>query len=162
MDTADTGGWWRRLLSPEANADENQSPEWDTHGLPADITVQMNKLDGFKKYKVSELVFLDKVKSVVVGSDDSFFEMVSVKAGGVYTKAQLQKELETLATCGMFEKVELDAKTNADGTIGLTVSFTESTWEEADHFKCINVTQCLLPSFNVENIPFLKLQATLS
>ncbi|KAI3682454.1 hypothetical protein L1987_82445 [Smallanthus sonchifolius] len=132
------GGWWR-LLSPEANADENQSPEWDGHGLPADIVVQLNKLSGFKKYKVSDLVFLDKVKSVIVGSDDSFFEMVSLRAGGVYTKAQLQKELETLATCGMFEKVDLEAKTNPDGTIGLTVSFTESTWEEADHFRCINV-----------------------
>ncbi|KAJ0870834.1 putative bacterial surface antigen (D15), surface antigen D15 [Helianthus annuus] len=111
------GGWWRRLLSPEANADENQSSEWDSHGLPADIVVQLNKLSGFKKYKVSDLVFLDKVKSITVGSDDSFFEMVSIKSGGVYTKAQLQKELETLATCGMFEKVDL----------------------EADHFKCINV-----------------------
>ncbi|KVI03623.1 Bacterial surface antigen (D15) [Cynara cardunculus var. scolymus] len=133
------GGFWKRLLSPAANADENQSSEWDSHGLPADIIVQLNKLSGFKKYKVSELVFVDKQSTTVVGSEDSFFEMVSLRAGGVYTKAQLQKELETLATCGMFEKVDLEAKTNPDGTIGLTVSFTESTWEEAEHFRCINV-----------------------
>ncbi|CAF1717029.1 unnamed protein product, partial [Brassica napus] len=38
-------------------------------------------------------------------SDIVFFES---RPGGVYTKAQLQKELETLATCGMFEKVDLE------------------------------------------------------
>nr|GEX21441.1 protein TOC75-3, chloroplastic [Tanacetum cinerariifolium] len=133
------GGFWRKFFSAAANADEEKGNEWDSHGMPADIVVQLNKLSGFKRYKVSEILFLDKVKSILVGSDDSFFEMVSLRANGVYTKAQLQKELETLATSGMFEKVDLEAKTNADGTIGLTVSFTESTWEEADHFRCINV-----------------------
>lgn len=74
-----------------------------------------------------------------MSADDSFSEMVSLRPGGVYTKAQLQKELESLATCGMFEKVDLQGKTNADGTLSLTVAFSESTWESADRFRCINV-----------------------
>ncbi|KZV53014.1 hypothetical protein F511_27630 [Dorcoceras hygrometricum] len=65
--------------------------------------------------------------------------MVSLRPGGVYTKAQLQKELETLATCGMFEKVDLETKTNPDGTINVTIPFLESTWQSADRFRCINV-----------------------
>ncbi|KAG2673373.1 hypothetical protein I3843_13G076400 [Carya illinoinensis] len=65
--------------------------------------------------------------------------MVSLRPGGIYNKAQLQKELETLATCGMFEKVDMEGKTNSDGTIGVVISFTESTWLSADKFRCINV-----------------------
>jgi len=122
-----------------AIADEPQSQEWDSHGLPANIVVQLNKMSGFKKYKVSEIMFFDRNRRVKVGSEDSFFEMVSLRPGGVYTKAQLQKELETLATSGMFEKVDLEGKTNPDGTIGVTISFSESTWQSADGFRCINV-----------------------
>lgn len=122
-----------------AIADESQSQEWDSHGLPANIVVQLNKMSGFKKYKVSEIMFFDRNRRVKVGSEDSFFEMVSLRPGGVYTKAQLQKELETLATSGMFEKVDLEGKTNPDGTIGVTISFSESTWQSADGFRCINV-----------------------
>ncbi|XP_050376022.1 protein TOC75-3, chloroplastic-like [Argentina anserina] len=135
------GGFWRRLFGPQmvANADEAQSPEWDSHGLPANIVVQLNKLSGFKKYKVSEILFFDRRRWSTVGTEDSFFEMVSLRPGGVYTKAQLQKELETLANCGMFEKVDLEGKTNPDGTLGVTISFTESTWQSADKFRCINV-----------------------
>jgi hypothetical protein len=65
--------------------------------------------------------------------------MVSLRAGGIYTKAQLQQELETLATCGMFEKVDLECKTKPDGTLGVTVKFSESIWMSADQFRCINV-----------------------
>ncbi|PRQ19896.1 putative chloroplast envelope protein translocase, IAP75 [Rosa chinensis] len=135
------GGFWRRLFGPQlvANADEPQSQEWDSHGLPANIVVQLNKLSGFKKYKVSEILFFDRRRWSTVGTEDSFFEMVSLRPGGVYTKAQLQKELETLANCGMFEKVDLEGKTNPDGTLGVTISFTESTWQSADKFRCINV-----------------------
>ncbi|KAF7823697.1 protein TOC75-3, chloroplastic-like [Senna tora] len=135
-----SGGFWSRLFSPaSAIADESPSQEWDSHGLPANIVVQLNKLSGFKKYKISEILFFDRRRWKTVGTEDSFFEMVSLRPGGVYTKAQLQKELETLATCGMFEKVDLEGKTNADGTIGITISFTESTWQSADRFRCINV-----------------------
>ncbi|KAE9588160.1 putative chloroplast envelope protein translocase, IAP75 [Lupinus albus] len=134
------GGFWSRLFTPaSAIADESQSQDWDSHGLPANIVVQLNKLSGFKKYKLSEILFFDRNRRSKVNAEDSFFEMVSLRPGGIYTKAQLQKELETLATCGMFEKVDLEGKTNADGTIGLTINFTESTWQQADKFRCINV-----------------------
>ncbi|PON68823.1 Chloroplast envelope protein translocase, IAP [Trema orientale] len=133
------GGFWRRLFAPAAMADESETQEWDPHGLPANIVVQLNKLSGFKKYKVSDIFFLDRRRGNTVGPEDSFFEMVSLRPGGVYTKAQLQKELETLATCGMFEKVDMEGKTNPDGTLGVTISFTESTWQSADKFRCINV-----------------------
>ncbi|OIW03716.1 hypothetical protein TanjilG_29751 [Lupinus angustifolius] len=134
------GGFWSRLFAPaSAIADEPQSQDWDSHGLPANIVVQLNKLSGFKKYKLTEIMFFDRNRRSKVSAEDSFFEMVSLRPGGVYTKAQLQKELETLATCGMFEKVDLEGKTNADGTIGVTINFTESTWQQADTFRCINV-----------------------
>lgn len=135
------GGFWGRLFSvpPAAAKDEEGSAEWDSHGLPANIVVQLAKLSAFKRYKLSELFFFDQRRRANVGSDDSFFEMVSLRPGGVYTKAQLQQELETLATCGMFEKVDLEAKTKPDGTVSLTVSFAESTWQSADSVRCINV-----------------------
>lgn len=131
--------FWSKIFSPAAIAGEEESQEWDSHGLPANIVVQLNKLSGFKKYKVSDILFFDRRRGSTVGTEDSFFEMLSLRPGGVYTKAQLQKELETLATSGMFEKVDLDAKTNPDGTVGVTISFLESTWQSADKFRCINV-----------------------
>ncbi|XP_010043500.2 protein TOC75-3, chloroplastic [Eucalyptus grandis] len=134
------GGFWGRLFSaPAAIADEQQNQEWDSHGLPANIVVQLNKLSGFKKYKLSEILFFDRRRWATVGTEDSFFEMVSLRPGGIYTKTQLQKELETLATCGMFEKVDMEGKTKPDGSLSLTISFTESTWQSADKFRCINV-----------------------
>ncbi|CAA2969642.1 TOC75-3, chloroplastic [Olea europaea subsp. europaea] len=134
------GGFWSRIFSLMAIAkDDEPQQEWDNHGLPANIVVQLNKLSGFKKYKVSDILFSDRRRGSSVGTEDSFFEMVSLRPGGVYTKAQLQKELETLATCGMFEKVDLETKTNPDGTINITIPFQESTWQSADRFRCINV-----------------------
>ncbi|XP_031260871.1 protein TOC75-3, chloroplastic-like [Pistacia vera] len=49
------------------------------------------------------------------------------------------KELESLATYGMFEKVDMESKTKPDGTLALTISFLESTWQSADRIRCINV-----------------------
>ncbi|MQM15804.1 hypothetical protein Taro_048752 [Colocasia esculenta] len=136
-------GFWSWIFpSSSAMADEQNTsgPEWDSHGLPANIVISLAKLSSLKRYKISEILFYDRRRgSTVVGTEDSFFEMVSLRPGGVYTKAQLQNELETLATCGMFEKVDLDGKTKADGTLALTVSFVESTWQSADSFRCINV-----------------------
>ncbi|XP_057751404.1 protein TOC75, chloroplastic-like [Arachis stenosperma] len=138
----DDGSFWSRLfcLSPAIAADESPSPEWDSHGLPANIVVQLNKLSGFKKYKISDISFFDRSRRVRINApDDSFFELVSLRPGGVYTKSQLQKEVKTLASCGMFEKVDMEGKTNPDGTISLTIAFTESTWQSAEKFRCINV-----------------------
>lgn len=134
------GHWWSNFLSPLAFAkDDGESEGWDSHGLPADLPVPLNKFSGFKRYKVSEVLFFDRGTRTTVGTEDSFFEMVTLRPGGVYTKAQLQKELETLATCGMFEKVDLEGKTKPDGTIAVKILFTESTWMAADRFRCINV-----------------------
>ncbi|CAL9094133.1 unnamed protein product, partial [Musa acuminata var. zebrina] len=140
------GGFWSNLFSPfvalakEEGGGGGGGQEWDPHGLPANIVVQLNKLSGLKRYKISEILFFDRRRSTTVaGTNDSFFEMVSLRNGGVYTKAQLQKEVENLASSGMFEKVDLEGKTKPDGTMALTVSFTESTWQSADAFRCINV-----------------------
>jgi len=134
------GGFWSRFFTPAAAiADETKSEEFDSHGMPVNITVQLNKLSGFKKYKISEIMFFDKRRKTKVSSDDSFSEMITIVPGGVYTRAQLQKELDSLASSGMFEKVDLEGKTNADGTVGITVSYSESTWEAAEKFRCINV-----------------------
>ncbi|CAN1231346.1 Protein TOC75-3, chloroplastic [Linum grandiflorum] len=135
-----SGGFWEKLFCPSAAiADEAQSEEWDNHGLPADIPVPLNKLSNFKRYKLADIVFHDSRRGRSVGTDDSFFEMVSLRPGGVYTKAMLQKELETLATCGMFEKVSIEGNSKADGTMKIKISFTESTWQSAERFRCINV-----------------------
>ncbi|CAI9106839.1 OLC1v1006072C1 [Oldenlandia corymbosa var. corymbosa] len=140
------GNFWSRFFSrfspspATAKDDESPTKDWDSHGLPVNIIAQLNKLSGFKKYKVSDILFFDRRRnSTTEGTEDSFFEMVTIRPGGVYTKAQLQKELETLAGCGMFEKVDLDAKTKADGTIAVQIAFLESTWPAADKFRCINV-----------------------
>ncbi|CBI16091.3 unnamed protein product, partial [Vitis vinifera] len=74
------GGFWSRIFSPAAVAKDEESQEWDSHGLPANIV-----------------------------------------------------------------KVDLEGKTNPDGTVGVTISFLESTWQSADKFRCINVGPCLLP-----------------
>jgi hypothetical protein len=134
------GGFWSRVFTPAtAIADETQSDKFDSHGMPVNITIQLNKLSGFKKYKVSDITFIDRNRKTNVSSDDSFTEMITIVPGGVYTKAQLQKELESLASSGMFEKVDFEGKTNSDGTIGIKVLFSESTWEIAEKFRCINV-----------------------
>lgn len=139
------GGFWSRIFSAgAANADEKSSSDWDPHGLPANITVPLSKLSGLKRYKLSELKFFDRAApggggATDAGPEDSFFEMVTLQPGGVYTKSQLLKELETLVSCGMFERVDLEGKAKPDGTLGLTVSFTESVWSAAKQFKCINV-----------------------
>ncbi|GAU17301.1 hypothetical protein TSUD_110180 [Trifolium subterraneum] len=134
------GGFWSRFFTPEAAiADESQSDEFDSHGMPVNTAIQLNKLSGFKKYKVSDITFFDRNRKTNVGSDDSFNEMITIVPGGVYTKAQLQKELESLASSGMFEKVDFEGKPNPDGTIGIKVLFNESTWDIAEKFRCINV-----------------------
>ncbi|RAL43294.1 unnamed protein product [Cuscuta campestris] len=133
------GNFWSEIVCPSANAGEEESQEWDNHGLPANIVVQLIKLSGFKRYKLSDICFFDRSSGKRIGTEDSFFEMVSLRPGGVYTKAQLQKEVETLASSGMFEKVEMEVRSNPDGTINITLPFLESTWQSADSFTCINV-----------------------
>ena len=138
-----SNGFWSWIFPSSAaiaKMDEEGASDWDFHGLPANLVIPLAKLSSMKRYKLSEILFFDRRRgNTLASNDDSFFEMVSLRPGGVYTKAQLQNELETLATCGMFEKVDLDGKTKPDGTLSLTVSFVESTWQSADSFRCINV-----------------------
>lgn len=136
------GGLWRDLFSlatPVAVADEKHSPDWDSHGLPANIVVQLNKLSGLKKYKISDVLFFDRRSKTTAPAEDSFSEMVPIHPGEIHTKAQLQNDLETLTSSGMFEKIDLLGNTKPDGTLGLTFSFVESTWKSAERFRCINV-----------------------
>ncbi|KAL3637021.1 putative translocon at the outer envelope membrane of chloroplasts 75-III [Castilleja foliolosa] len=133
------GGFWNLFSLAAIAKDDEPQQEWDSHGLPANIVVQLNKLSGFKKYKVNEILFVDRRRGSSIDTDNFIFEMMPLRPGGIYTKAQLQKELETLATCGMFEKVDLETKTNPDGTINITIPFIESTWQSADRLRCINV-----------------------
>ncbi|CAN0917231.1 Protein TOC75-3, chloroplastic [Linum grandiflorum] len=44
-----------------------------------------------------------------------------------------------LATSGMFEKVDMEGKSNPDRTLGVKILLTESTWQSAERFRCINV-----------------------
>ncbi|KAL0887200.1 hypothetical protein Bca101_011183 [Brassica carinata] len=136
------GDLWRDLFSlatPVAVAAEEKSPDWDPHGLPANIVVQLNKLSGLKKYKISDVHFFDRRSQTTASAEDSLSEMVPIHPGKVYTKAQIQYELQTLASSGMFEKVDFLGNTKPDGALGLTVSFLESTWKSAERFRCINV-----------------------
>ncbi|KAJ0266732.1 hypothetical protein HA466_0006790 [Hirschfeldia incana] len=138
----DVGGLWRDLFSlatPVAIADEKHSPDWDSHGLPANTVVQLNKLSGFKKYKISDVNFFDRRSKTTASAEDSFSEMVPIHPGEIHTKAKLQNDLETLASSGLFEKVDLLGNTKPDGTLGLTISFVESIWKSAERFRCINV-----------------------
>lgn len=86
----DDGGFWEKLLSPvSAVADEEQSPDLDSHCLRANIVFQLNKLSAFRKYKISDIVFFDRRRQTTIDTEDSFFEMVSIRLGGVYTKLLL-------------------------------------------------------------------------
>ncbi|KAF3334003.1 protein TOC75-3 [Carex littledalei] len=139
------GGDFGKFLSnafsihPANAKDETAGKEWDPHNLPVDVIISLNKLSSLKRYKLSEIEYYDRRRGKQTSTGDSFFEMVSLRAGGVYTKAQLQQEIETLATCGMFEKVDLQCKTKPDGTLAAKVIFSESIWMSADQFRCINV-----------------------
>ncbi|KAL2898907.1 Protein TOC75-3 chloroplastic [Bienertia sinuspersici] len=129
------GSWWSRFISPLAFAnDENNNAAEANPGTPMAYLLT----SGFKKYKVSDILFFDQRRRTTVGTEDSFFEMVSLRPNGVYTKAQLQKELETLATCGMFERVVLEGKTNLMVLLRLLSLFLRA-WQSADQFRCINV-----------------------
>ncbi|KAL5991821.1 hypothetical protein ACLOJK_012732 [Asimina triloba] len=163
------GNFWSKFFSPLAFAKDeggDSKQEWDPHGLPANFVLQINKLSSFKRYRVSEVLFFDQRRRSTVKADDSFFEMVSLRPGGIYTKATLETELETLSNCGMFEKVGIEAKTNPDGSIAVTIAFTEATWTSANSFRCINVglmpqTKPIEPDADMtekEKVEFFRLQ----
>uniref|UniRef100_A0A0E0BN10 Toc75-like POTRA domain-containing protein n=1 Tax=Oryza glumipatula TaxID=40148 RepID=A0A0E0BN10_9ORYZ len=135
---AGVGGFLSSFFSAgAARADGGKpSPDWDAHGLAASaLPVPLSRLDGKKRYKVSELTFLDR--RTRAAAEDPLFD--ALRPGGVYTRAQLRDELDALAASGMFDHVTFQTKPKPDGTLGLTVSYAETQWPAVEHLKCINV-----------------------
>ncbi|KAG8390703.1 hypothetical protein BUALT_Bualt01G0111100 [Buddleja alternifolia] len=58
----------------------------------------LNKLSTFKKYEVSEILFIDSHWGFNFGKEDPLLELVFLEMGGIYTKAQLQHQLDVLDT----------------------------------------------------------------
>lgn len=147
------GSFWSRFRSHfVANAkedDESESAEWDPHGLSGNLILPLNKLSGFKRYKVSEVDVVDWLTSEI---DHSFSDVASIRPNGIYTKAQLKKELENLASCGMFERVDIESRTKPDGTIGVVINFVEASWDAKNRFKCINVG-LMPPTMSIDKDP---------
>ncbi|KAL6656827.1 hypothetical protein ACP70R_004607 [Stipagrostis hirtigluma subsp. patula] len=134
-----------------ARADEGKPAAdrgWDAHGFAVTRTpVPLARLDGRKRYKVSELSFLDRrARDGAPAAESPLFDPAALRAGGVYTKSQLLAELEALTSSGMFEQVSFLGKPMPDGTLGLTVSYAESVWPGTAHrFKCVNVGHMAAP-----------------
>lgn len=65
--------------------------------------------------------------------------MRTLTLGEVCTRTQREEELESLRTCGAFEKIDMEVKTNVDGAIGLEFRFEETLCWEPLKFRCSNV-----------------------
>lgn len=134
------GNFWSRIGAALADAKkEDESEAFDSHGLPAGFAVQPNRLSASKRYKVSGVDLYDIRNSKTILPSDPFYELLSLKPGAIYTKAHLQAELDNLTSSGMFEKVDLEAIAQPDGTIKLKFAFLESQWQSSESFRCINV-----------------------
>ncbi|CAA2971346.1 TOC75-3, chloroplastic-like [Olea europaea subsp. europaea] len=126
-----------------AKEDNLERKEWDSHGLPVNIVVSLNKLSGFKKYKVSKVNFLHPRTRSIINVEDAFNDLLTLQPCRIYTKAQLQKEVENLASSGWFKEVELDMKTNSDGTVDINFPIKEMYWGSKYRMKCIGVNSLL-------------------
>ncbi|KAF8669354.1 hypothetical protein HU200_051695 [Digitaria exilis] len=141
------GGFLSWIFSARAaRADEGKPAggNWDAHGLPVTRTpVPLARLDGRKRYKVSELNFLDRRardSASAAEKNPLFDEMSTLRPGGVYTRKQLLGELQTMNSSGMFQQVSLQGKPQPDGTLALTVTYAETVWPGAPkRLKCVNV-----------------------
>lgn len=131
--------WFMSLYSGRALADDEFGESFDSHGLRVGLKVPVNKLNAAKKYKVSDVELIDKRTKQSIGTKDPFFELVTLRPGGIYTKQQLETEVENLLNCGMFQSIEMETLTQPDGTLTSQISFVESQWHAADSFKCANV-----------------------
>ncbi|KAL2456834.1 Protein TOC75-3 [Forsythia ovata] len=126
-----------------AKEDDSEQKEWDSHGLPANIVVGLNRLSGFKKYKVSKINFLHPRTRTIFNNEDSFDDLLTLQPRGIYSKAQLQEQVEKINSSGWFKKVELDTKTNPDGTVDVNIPIEEMYWGTKYRMKCINVNSFL-------------------
>lgn len=137
--------WLFNAGAAHAAEEKPSSRDWDAHEFGVRTTVPFARLQGAKRYKVSDVRFLDRRAfggggARVTGPDDPLFEGAALRPGEVYTRSQLLGELEALSTCGMFEGVSVEAvRPLPDGTLGLTVSYAETLWPPAKRFSCVNV-----------------------
>ncbi|GFQ04988.1 protein toc75-3 chloroplastic [Phtheirospermum japonicum] len=123
-----------------ANEDRNSQSGWDSHGFRANMTIQLKKMSAMKKYKVSNINFLNPAtRSVVNGAHESFRDVIGLRPGGIYTKKELTQILDSLSSSMYFEKIEFDAKTNPDGTIDLNIPFKERVYPSKTLFRCLSV-----------------------
>lgn len=151
------GGFWHNCfesLMAFADSDEPDR-EYDSHGLKVGSAVNISKLNANKRYKISGVDLLDNRTGKVVGPDDPFYELITMKPGGIFTTAQFQTELENLSSCGMFESVNLDALPQSDGTLRMRVSFVESEWQPSEAIRCVNVG--LLPQSKPPEVDFTRM-----
>ncbi|TVU38276.1 hypothetical protein EJB05_11636, partial [Eragrostis curvula] len=140
------GGFLSTIFSAgAARAEEGRPPagaDWDAHGLAAGGSlVPLSRLDGAKRYKVSELDFVDRRAGPgpLAAEDIPLFgDTAALRAGGVYTRSELLKELNAMASSGVFEQVTIQGKPMPDGSLGLTVSYAEPVWTVADRLRCVN------------------------
>lgn len=119
-------------------AKEDKGQAWDSHDLEANLVVQLNRLSGHKKYKIANVKFLNpRTRSVVNGADESFGDLLVLRPGGVYTKKDFVEQLETLSSSDCFAKIELEAKTNPDGSLDINIPFRENIYPSKTLFRCI-------------------------
>ncbi|KAL2501814.1 Protein TOC75-3 [Forsythia ovata] len=129
-----------------AKEDDSEQKEWDSHGLPANIVVGLNRLSGFKKYKVSKINFLHPRTRTIFNNEDSFDDLLTLQPRGIYSKAQLQEQVEKINSSGWFKKVELDTKTNPDGTVDVNIPIEEMYWGTKEYRKRVEGARpCMLP-----------------
>lgn len=138
------GGSWRFWLDngmawADAKNEEEAADASDPHGLQVGRNIPVSKLNPAKRYRVSGVELVDKRTKQAIDSKDPFYELVTLRTGGVATKAQLDAEVENLMNCGMFQTVEMDGVTQLDGSLKMQISFIESQWQPADSFRCVNV-----------------------
>ncbi|CAA3018110.1 TOC75-3, chloroplastic [Olea europaea subsp. europaea] len=79
----------------------------------------------------------------IINVEDAFNDLLTLQPCRIYTKAQLQKEVENLASSGWFKEVELDMKTNSDGTVDINFPIKEMYWGSKYRMKCIGVNSLL-------------------
>lgn len=135
----DGGGWEHFPEKFLAFADSEENKDYDSHGLKVDAKVPAVKLSPGKKYKISGVDLIDNRTEKPVDGKDPFYELLTIKPGGIFTRAQLQTELDNLANCGMFQSVDMDAVPQIDGSLKLQILFTESEWQSAESVRCVNV-----------------------
>ncbi|KAL7116878.1 hypothetical protein ACP275_03G033800 [Erythranthe tilingii] len=128
------------IFCPPAIALEDKSRTWDSHGLEADVVVQLKRLSGYKKYKVSSINFLNpRTRATATGAEESFSDMVSLQPGGVYTKQTLIQELESLSSSPYFDKIDFDFKTNPDGSVDVNIPFEETVYPSKSRIRCVSI-----------------------